>query len=71
MDPSTHHTSAPGGTMGSAVELDGDRGLSTKRHIEFNPRVVEEGATTEEEGEEELAKIAKKKIISAAHNTNT
>ena len=39
--------------MDPAVALDGDRGLSTKRHIEFNPRVIEEGATTEEEGEEE------------------
>ena len=61
MDPSTHHSSALGGTMDPAIELDGDRGLSTKRHIEFNPRVVEKGATTEEEGDEELQKIAKKK----------
>ena len=59
MDPSTHHSSALGGTMDPAIELDGDRGLSTKRHIEFNPRVVDEGASTYEERSKQEVKIAK------------
>ena len=71
MDPSTSHSSIPGGADGTLKTQEGGLGFSTKRHIEFNPRVVEEGASTEEERRKQESKFAKKRFIRLAHSANT